>query len=103
MAAVITPTPVTRPRGRSGASAPTPTGTTTVDNCVRLLKEFGYGTTDPHEMARLYVYAGAAAGNIEEAIEMIEEDRAAATELVDGKDFEEINNMENGTNLTLEL
>jgi len=40
----------------------------------------GFGS-DPNELARLNVYAGAAAGDVEAAIEMIEEDREAAREL----------------------
>jgi hypothetical protein len=40
----------------------------------------GFGS-DPNELARLNVYAGAAAGDLETAIEMIEEDREAAREL----------------------
>jgi hypothetical protein len=40
----------------------------------------GFGS-DPNELTRLNVYAGAAAGDVEAAIEMIEEDREAAREL----------------------
>jgi hypothetical protein len=53
----------------------------------------GYGA-DANELARLNVYAGAAAGNIEDAIEMIEEDREAAKELDDSKNLEQIRDME---------
>jgi len=53
----------------------------------------GYGN-NANELARLNVYAGAAAGNIEEAIEMIEEDREAAKELDDSKDLERIQSLD---------
>lgn len=48
----------------------------------------GFGCDDPNEMSRLNVYAGAAAGNIEDAIEMIEEDREAARELEESTQVE---------------
>jgi hypothetical protein len=71
--------PVT-PRGRNGSFPPPPVASKAVDECVRQLKLMGFGQ-DPNEMARLNVYAGAAAGDLEAAIEMIEEDREAAKEL----------------------
>ncbi|EXJ94624.1 hypothetical protein A1O1_03020 [Capronia coronata CBS 617.96] len=80
---IITPTPYTRPRGRSGASAPAPTSTALVDLCVKNLKAMGYGVEDCNEMSRLTIYASAAAGDIATAIEMIEEDREAAKELTE--------------------
>ena len=79
---ILSPCPpaVTHPRGRSGVSPPAPHASKSVDECVRQLKAMGFGS-DPHELSRLIVYAGAAAGEIEAAIEMIEEDREAAREL----------------------
>ena len=74
------PTPITRPRGRSGASPPAPLSSKSVDECIKQLKVMGFGS-DPNEFRRLNVYAGAAAGDLEAAIEMIEEDREAAKEL----------------------
>lgn len=41
----------------------------------------GYGLGDPNEMARLNVYAGAADGDVFDAVEMIEEDRAGAEKM----------------------
>lgn len=51
---------------------------TKVDECVKQLRQMGYGASDPIEAARLDVYAGAAAGDVVEAVDMIEEDREAA-------------------------
>lgn len=98
MSTVITPTPVARRSGRMGAAAPPPVSTSSVDECVKILKTMGYGTSDPNEMERLNIYAGAAAGNIEEAIEMIEEDRAAVGELEDSKDIEGFKDLEHDAN-----
>ena len=79
---ILSPCPpaFTQPRGRSGTSPPAPMASKGVDDCVRTLKAMGFGS-DPNELARLNVYAGAAAGDVEAAIEMIEEDREAAREL----------------------
>ena len=79
---ILSPCPpaFTQPRGRSGTSPPAPFGSKSVDDCVKMLKAMGFGS-DPNELARLNVYAGAAAGDVEAAIEMIEEDREAAREL----------------------
>lgn len=82
------PVPFTRPRGRSGVSPQPPSGSSTVDECIKSLKSMGFGCDDPNEMSRLNVYAGAAAGNIEDAIEMIEEDREAARELEESTQVE---------------
>lgn len=92
------PTNITIPTTRSPhSSAPpaqqTPSATTAVKECIQTLRSMGYGT-DAHELARLNVYAGAAAGNIEDAIEMIEEDREAAKELDDSKNLEQIRDMD---------
>ncbi|KAJ9603727.1 hypothetical protein H2200_011913 [Cladophialophora chaetospira] len=79
---ILSPCPpaFTQPRGRSGTSPPAPFASKSVDECVKQLKAMGFGS-DPNELARLSVYAGAAAGDVEAAIEMIEEDREAAREL----------------------
>ncbi|KIW28026.1 uncharacterized protein PV07_07716 [Cladophialophora immunda] len=80
---ILSPCPpaFTRPRGRSGASPPAPFSSKSVDECVKALKAMGFGRDDANELARLNVYAGMAAGDIELAIELIEEDRQAAKEL----------------------
>lgn len=70
-----------------------PTASTAVKECIQTLRSMGYGT-NAHELARLNIYAGVAAGNIEEAIEMIEEDREAAKELDDSKNLEQIRDMD---------
>ncbi|KIW69103.1 hypothetical protein PV04_04998 [Phialophora macrospora] len=79
---ILSPCPpaFTHRRGRSGTSPPTPFASKGVDECIRQLKAMGFGS-DPNELTRLNVYAGAAAGDVEAAIEMIEEDREAAREL----------------------
>jgi len=73
--------PATHRQGRAGMVPPPPLASTKVDDCVRTLQRMGYGWNDPHEMSRLNVYAGVAAGDVAEAIETIEEDRKAAKEL----------------------
>ncbi|EXJ90030.1 hypothetical protein A1O3_03098 [Capronia epimyces CBS 606.96] len=80
---ITSPTPYTRPRGRTGVVAPPPSSTTVVGRCVKTLRVMGYGTMDHNEMSRLNIYASAAAGDVEAAIEMIEEDREAAKALAD--------------------
>jgi len=60
-----------------------------VNECIKLLKTMGYGLGDSNELARLTVCASAAAGNVEEAIELIEEDRRAALELAE-KDADQV-------------
>lgn len=79
----------------SPASPPAraPSAITAIERCVQTLRSMGYGN-EANELARLNVYAGAAAGNIEEAIEMIEEDREAAKELDDSKDLERIRSLD---------
>ncbi|EXJ60133.1 hypothetical protein A1O7_04285 [Cladophialophora yegresii CBS 114405] len=81
-ASILSPCPPTstQRRSHSGIFGPAPLASKGVDECVRQLKAMGFGS-DPHELARLNVYAGAAAGDVEAAIEMIEEDREAAREL----------------------
>ncbi|EHY58667.1 hypothetical protein HRR83_007389 [Exophiala dermatitidis] len=81
---IITPAPYTRPTGRHDASAvPPPTSTLAADQCTKTLKAMGYGLGDDNEMSRLNMYASATAGDVEAAIEMIEEDREAAKELTE--------------------
>ncbi|KIY03104.1 uncharacterized protein Z520_01571 [Fonsecaea multimorphosa CBS 102226] len=79
---ILSPCPpaFTRPRGRSGISPPAPFSSSSVDECVKALKAMGFGRDDPNELARLNIYAGAAAGDVEIAIQLIEEDREAAKE-----------------------
>ncbi|EXJ73643.1 uncharacterized protein A1O5_03405 [Cladophialophora psammophila CBS 110553] len=68
----------TRPRARSGISPPEPFSSLSVDECVKTLKGMGFGRDDPNELARLNVYAAAAGGDVEAAIELLEDDREAA-------------------------
>jgi len=63
----IVPTPAARPDMNSEVS-----------DCVKSLRNMGYGVTDANEDARLPMYASATSSNVSEAIEMIEEDRRAA-------------------------
>lgn len=53
-----------------------------VNDCVKTLKTMGYGSGNPYEATRLPIYAGAAAGDVLEAIEMLEEDRSAAKHMM---------------------
>lgn len=48
-----------------------------VTQCVKQLKNMGYGGLSPHEANRLSVYAAVCGGNVMDAVEMIEEDRKA--------------------------
>jgi hypothetical protein len=48
-----------------------------VGDCVRQLRDMGYGHRSPHEASRLSIYAAACNGNVVDAVEMIEEDRKA--------------------------
>lgn len=66
-----------------------PSAATAIESCVQTLKDMGYGKSDANELARLNVYAGAAAGNVEDAIEMIEEDREAVRHYAEGEDLED--------------
>lgn len=52
-----------------------------VDECVRQLRNMGYGGGDVHESARLSIYASASKGDVVAAMDMIEEDRRAAGEV----------------------
>ena len=53
---------------------PEPNAFLKVEDCVKSLKQMGYGA-DRNEAARLKMYASAAAGDVVEAMDMIEEDR----------------------------
>lgn len=72
------PKPTPHRRGRGGQFPPPPSSTSKVDECVNSLRQMGYGKSNPNEAVRLNVYASAAAGDVIEAIEMIEDDRKAA-------------------------
>jgi hypothetical protein len=48
-----------------------------VGECVRQLRDMGYGNRSPHEASRLSIYAAACNGDVVDAVEMIEEDRKA--------------------------
>ena len=54
-----------------------PTTVGAVQLCVEELKKLGYGTQEDGGVARLVVYAQAAVGNLEDAIDMIDEERKA--------------------------
>jgi len=54
-----------------------PTTVGAVQLCVEELKKLGYGTQEDGGVARLVVYAQAANGNLEDAIDMIDEERKA--------------------------
>ncbi len=62
-----------------------PTGTgfgipNKVSQCVKQLRDMGYGNHSPHEANRLSIYAAVCSGNVMDAVEMIEEDRKAGLE-----------------------
>ncbi len=67
-------------RGSSRVPPSVPTSCTAVNECIRALKDMGFGTTKD-EMTRLIAVAGATAGNLEDAIDMLEEDREASEQL----------------------
>ena len=71
--------------GCNGYFPPPPSSTNKVDECVKTLRAMGYGLNSPNEAARLNVYAGAAAGDVQDAIDMIEEDRQAGEAISAGK------------------
>ena len=48
-----------------------------VQKCVELLKSLGFGTEEDGGVERLSVYAAAADGNLEEALEIISEEKKA--------------------------
>ncbi|KAI1608697.1 hypothetical protein EDD36DRAFT_447593 [Exophiala viscosa] len=74
-------------RGRSRAHPKAPANCAAIDECVKTLKLMGFGA-NPNDMARLNAVAGAAAGNLEDAIDMLEEDREASERLQSGSDEE---------------
>ena len=53
-----------------------------VNKCVKTLENMGYGAGNRNEASRLSIYAGAASGDVVEAIEMIEEERRAAKDMM---------------------
>lgn len=52
-----------------------------INDCVRQLRDMGFGKDDENEASRLSVYAAATGGDIFEAVEMIEEDRKVGNSL----------------------
>jgi hypothetical protein len=54
-----------------------------VGDCVRQLRDMGYGNRSPHEANRLSIYAAACNGDLMDAVEMIEEDRKAGRQYKD--------------------
>ncbi|KPI34919.1 uncharacterized protein AB675_3806 [Cyphellophora attinorum] len=54
---------------------------TDINNCVRTLKNMGYASNS-NEESRLAVYAAAASGDVLEAIDIIEEERRAAKDIM---------------------
>jgi hypothetical protein len=57
-----------------------------VGECVRQLRDMGYGNRSPHEASRLSIYAAACNGDVVDAVEMIEEDRKAGRQHKDTGD-----------------
>jgi hypothetical protein len=53
-----------------------------IKECIRQLRDMGFGNEDVNEANRLSVYAEATGGDIFEAVEMIEEDRKAGNFLM---------------------
>ncbi|KAK5427884.1 hypothetical protein LTR34_008826 [Exophiala xenobiotica] len=66
--------------GSSRVPPSVPSSCTAVNECIEALKDMGFGTTKD-EMTRLLAVAGATAGNLEDAIDMLEEDREASEQL----------------------
>ncbi|KAK5446402.1 hypothetical protein LTS15_009741 [Exophiala xenobiotica] len=66
--------------GSSRVPPSVPSSCTAVNECIKALKDMGFGTTKD-EMTRLLAVAGATAGNLEDAIDMLEEDREASEQL----------------------
>jgi hypothetical protein len=54
-----------------------------VGDCVRKLRDMGYGNRSPHEASRLSIYAAVCNGVVADAVEMIEEDRKAGRQQKD--------------------
>jgi hypothetical protein len=57
-----------------------------VGDCVKQLREMGYGNRSSHEASRLSIYAAACNGDVVDAVEMIEEDRKAGRQHKDTGD-----------------
>ncbi|KIW37395.1 uncharacterized protein PV06_10438 [Exophiala oligosperma] len=72
----------TKPAGRriSTPAPALPTGIKAINDCVNTLIDMGFGA-NANEMTRLNAVASATAGNLEEAIDMLEEDREATEKL----------------------
>lgn len=63
---------------RNERQNPAPSSTINrIDNCVNTLANLGYGSTEEGRHHRLAVYAAAADGKVNDAIEMIEDERKA--------------------------
>ncbi|RMD41300.1 hypothetical protein DV735_g3832, partial [Chaetothyriales sp. CBS 134920] len=77
------PSSLTSRRSDSQASSSPTSAPNRVNECIKTLTALGYGL-QANEAARLHVYASAAAGKLDEAIDMIEEDRKAASALASG-------------------
>ncbi|OAP65373.1 hypothetical protein AYL99_01345 [Fonsecaea erecta] len=79
---ILSPIPPAPPHppGRVEISPPS-VSSKKVDECVRALKAMGFGRDDPIEFSRLGIYAAAAEGYVGVAIQLLEDDRAAAKEL----------------------
>lgn len=67
-------------RARAGETHPDYPAVHRVQQCVDQLTALGFGTEENGGLKRLVVYAQAAGGDLEEAIEMIEEERRAYKE-----------------------
>lgn len=67
-------------RGILRAAPPLPTSIKAINECVNALIDMGFGA-NANEMTRLNAVAGATAGNLEEAIDMLEEDREATQQM----------------------
>ncbi|KIW15076.1 hypothetical protein PV08_07863 [Exophiala spinifera] len=77
--------PAERGISRSTPPITLPSSVKAVNECVKALIDMGFGA-NPDEMTRLNAVAGATAGNLEEAIDMLEEDREATEQLAYAND-----------------
>jgi hypothetical protein len=91
----IVTNPPSNPVNSSHPQTTVPPVSTVVKACLLELIEMGFGVDI--DSSRLQMYASAAAGNIDEAIEMIEEDREAAKELNKRRDTQQLNDLESQT------
>lgn len=74
---------VTAPPPTFPSPASVTSGKSKFDSCVEQLQMCGFGIDDDNLKDRLHVYAVAADGNVEDAVEMIEEDRRLSAERFD--------------------